>query len=391
MVLPHPLIPVTPRDYRRLAERRLPRFLFDYLDGGANDEITLAANVSDFQALRIRQKTLADVSDIDTSSVMMGEKVAMPLALAPIGMAGIFARRGEALRAARAADVPFTLSTVGVCPIDELRSTAQNFWFQLYMIRDRGVIEALLDRAAAAGCGTLLFTVDLPLTGMRHRDERNGMMAAGLKGQLLRAMQIAARPRWVVDVGLQGKPHSLGNFAGLVPGAEDVTSIRQWVSAQFDPSVTWKDIEWLRGRWKGKLVLKGLQEVEDATEAVKAGADGLIVSNHGGRQLDSVASSISKLAPIVDAVGEKIEVYVDGGVRGGVDIFKALALGARGVLIGRPWAWALAGAGEQGVADLLKIFRQELRVAMALSGVTGIGQIGRRHLDGGAGAGTGLT
>ena len=332
------LIPVTAHDYRRLAERRLPRFLFDYIDGGANDEITLAANVADFRALRIRQKALADVSDIDTSATMMGEKASMPLALAPIGMAGIFARRGEvqAVRAAKGCNVPFTLSTVGVCPIDEVRAAAQNFWFQLYMIRDRGVIEALLDRAADAGCTTLLFTVDLPLTGMRHRDERNGMLAAGLKGQLMRAAQLAARPRWVVDVGLQGKPHSLGNFAGLVPGAEDVTSIRQWVSAQFDPSVTWKDIEWLRSRWKGKLVLKGVQEVEDARAAVEAQADGLIVSNHGGRQLDSVASSISKLAPVVDAVGGDIEVFVDGGVRGGVDVFKALALGARGVLIGRP-------------------------------------------------------
>ena len=244
------LIPVTARDYRRLAERRLPRFLFDYIDGGANDEITLAANVADFQSIRIRQKALADVSNIDTSRVMMGETTSMPLALAPIGMAGIFARRGEAqaVRAAQACNVPFTLSTVGVCPIDEVRAAAQRkFWFQLYMIRDRGVIEALLDRAAAAGCTTLLFTVDLPLTGMRHRDERNGMMDKGLKGRLIKAMQLAARPRWVVDVGLQGKPHNFGNFAGVVPGADDLNSLRHGSAPQFDPSVTWKDIEWLRG------------------------------------------------------------------------------------------------------------------------------------------------
>lgn len=380
----HHVVPATAADYRRLAEKRLPRFLFDYIDGGANDELTLAANVADFQRVLIRQRVLVDVSAIDTATTLAGEATAMPLALAPVGMAGMFARRGEtqAVRAANAAGVPFTLSTLGICGLSEVRAAADRpFWFQLYMIRDRDAVQSLLQRAMDAGCTTLVFTIDLPMPGLRHRDTRNGMFVGGLTGLAAKVRQVGARPRWVRDVALGGKPLTFGNLVEQVPEATDLNTYAKWVNAQFDRSVTWKDIAWLRRIWKGKLILKGVQEVDDALAAVEVGADGVVVSNHGGRQLDSVASSISKLPAVADAVGQRIEVYVDGGVRSGVDIFKALALGARGVMIGRPWVWAMAGAGEAGVANLMATFKRELEVAMALAGVTRVEQINRTHLD----------
>jgi L-lactate dehydrogenase (cytochrome) len=327
---------------------------------------------------------LKNVDGIDTATTLAGRSVAMPLILAPVGMAGLFGRRGEVqgVRAANAHQLPFTLSTVGICSLEEVKAASgQPFWFQLYMVRDRGVIKELLARAEANGCDTLIFTVDLPLPGMRHRDTRNGMLASSLKGKLGKAWQLGTRPGWIWDVGIKGKPHSFGNLAHVVPDPTDLAAYRHWIDAQFDGSVTWKDIEWLRGVWKGKLVLKGIQEVEDARGAVSVGADGLIVSNHGGRQLDSVASSISKLPAIADAVGEQMEVLMDGGVRSGLDVFKAVALGAKGVFIGRPWVWAMAGAGEPGLNDLLANFKTELRVAMALAGVTRIADIGRHNLD----------
>ena len=378
------ILPATTLDYRRLAEKRLPRFLFDYIDGGANDEITLAANVSDFRKIRIRQRVLKDVSNIDTATLLAGEPAAMPVILAPVGMAGLYARRGEVqtVRAANAKNVPFTLSTVGICTLDEVAAAADKpFWFQLYMIRDRATVRNLLERAAGVGCTTLVFTVDLPLAGMRHRDTRNGMLDNSLRGKLGKAWQLATRPGWIVDVGVRGKPHSFGNLAHLVPDPTDLKAYRSWIDAQFDTSVTWKDIDWLRGIWKGRLILKGIQEPDDALAAAKVGADGVVVSNHGARQLDSVNSSISKLPGVVAAVGERMEVYVDGGARSGLDVFKAVALGARGVMIGRPWAWALAAGGEAAVAALLATFRKELEVAMALSGVTTIGQIGPDQID----------
>lgn len=378
------IVPATALDYRRLAEKRLPRFLFDYIDGGANDELTLAANVADFQEIRIKQRVLRDVSDIDTATTVAGEAVSMPVILAPVGMAGLYSRRGEtqAVRAANSAGVPFTLSTVGICPLSEVRAaSSQPFWFQLYMIRDRSAVQALLERASDNGCSTLVFTVDLPLAGMRHRDTRNGMLTDSLSGKLGRAWQLATRPGWIYDVGVRGKPHNFGNLADMVPDPSDLNAYKTWLDEQFDRSVTWKDIEWLRGIWKGKLILKGIQEVDDALSAAAVGADGIIVSNHGGRQLDSVASSISKLPAVVDAVGDKLDVYVDGGIRGGLDVFKALALGARGVMIGRPWVWALAGAGQTGITDLLATFKKELQIAMALSGVTKISEINRTLID----------
>lgn len=378
------VVPVTPNDYRRLAERRLPRFLFDYIDGAANQELTAAANVEDFRTIKIRQRVMRDVTDIDTGTTLAGTEAAVPLALAPVGMTGLFARRGEvrAARAAKASGVPFTLSTVSICPLQEVRDgVGAPFWFQLYMLRDRGVTRMLLEQAAAAGCTTLLFTVDLAVSGLRHRDTRNGIVSQGLRESLAKAWQIATRPRWAWDVGVCGRPHSFGNLARVLPVSSDQAAFRQWVSSQFDPSVTWRDIEWLRGIWKGRLIIKGVLESEDARAAIGVGADGVVVSNHGGRQLDSTASSISKLHEVARTVGGQAEIYLDGGVRSGVDVFKALALGANGVLIGRPWAWALAAGGQPAVERLLANFQRELQVTMALTGVTRIAEIGPEVLD----------
>jgi len=375
---------VTSADFRRHARRRLPRFLFDYYTGGAGREKTMAANVADWAAVGLRQRVLVDVDGIDTSSRLAGTDCALPLALAPVGLAGMAARRGEtqAVRAANAAGVPFALSTVGLCGLDEVAaaSTAP-FWFQLYMIRDRAVVEAVLDQAWAAGCRTLIFTVDLPMPGPRHRDVRNGMAVPGVHAKLLRISQVLARPGWVWDVAVRGKPMNLGTMNPHVAAASDPDSFRRWIDTQFDPRVTWSDIQWLRGKWAGKLLLKGILDVDDARSAVAAGADGIVVSNHGGRQLDGVASTASMLPRIVGAVGERTEVLVDGGIRGGIDVFRALALGARGVLIGRPWVWALAAAGQPGLARLLAGFRAELRLAMALTGVRRINDIGPDCLD----------
>lgn len=378
------IVPATALDYRTRAERRLPRFLFDYIDGGANDELTLAANVSDFSKIRLKQRVLRDVSHIDTGTTLAAEPVRMPIALAPIGLAGMMARRGEAqaVRVANDAGIPFTLSTVGICSQDEVKAASNKpFWFQLYMMRDRTAVRSLLDRALEAGCTTLVFTVDLPVTGMRHRDTRNGMLTPSLFGKLGRARQVLTRPGWIKDVALGGKPHGFGCLTGLVPDASSLNDFKAWIDAQFDHSVTWQDIEWLRDLWPGKLLLKGILEVEDALAATAVGADGVIVSNHGGRQLDSVASTISKLPAIAASVGGQIEVMLDGGVRSGVDVFKAIALGARGVLIGRPWAWALAGAGAPGLAALLGTFQREFEVAMALTGVNRVSDIRSELID----------
>jgi len=370
--------PVTTADYRRLAEKRLPRFLFDYIDGGANEEVTMAANVADFSRYRLKQRVMRDVGDISTGTVMCGTSCSMPLALAPVGMAGLMARRGETLgaRAAKKARVPFTASTVGICSLEEIKaSTGEPCWFQLYMLRDRAIVEKILERAAATGCDTLIFTVDLAVTGMRHRDWRNGMITEGFKSRIAKFRQLAARPSWLLDVGIRGKPHDFGNLLGVLTDPVDLVALKSFITSQFDPTVTWKDISWLRSIWKGKLLIKGILSADDALSAVAAGADGVIVSNHGGRQLDCVASGIVKLPEVVRAVGGQTEVYMDGGVRNGIDVVKAVALGASGVLIGRPWVWAAAGAGEQGLTDLLGVFQQEIRVAMALMGVNRLDEL----------------
>ena len=370
--------PVTALDYRRLAKKRLPRFLFEYIDGGANDEDTLAANVSDFRRFKLQQRVMRNVENIDTSTVLSGQPASMPLALAPIGIAGMMGRRGEVLgvRGAEAAGIPFTTSTLGICPLEEIQAaTDLPFWFQLYMLRDRELVVSLLERAVAAGCETLVFTVDLPVAGMRHRDARNPALSGRLAGKAVKFWQIATRPRWAVDVGLKGGPHILGNLREMVAGSDDLNEYQAFVQTQFDRSVTWDDIAWLRSLWKGKLIIKGVMTREDALEAADVGADGVVVSNHGGRQLDGVSSSILKLPEVVAAVGDRIEVYMDGGIRSGIDVVKAVALGANGVLIGRPWVWAMAGRGQQGLTDLLGVFQQEISVAMALMGVESIADI----------------
>ena len=370
--------PVTALDYRRLAEKRLPRFLFDYIDGGANEEQTMAANISDFGHLYLKQRVMRDVDHIDSSCILSGSAASMPLAIAPIGMAGMMARRGEVLgaRAASKAGIPFTTSTVGICPLEEVQAAiTEPIWFQLYMLRDRGLVESLINRAQTVGCNTLVFTVDLPVTGMRHRDSRNGMLGGGLPGALAKTWQLLTRPRWILDVGLRGKPHDFGNLREAVQFANDLNAFKAFIDSQFDPSVTWEDIAWLRTLWKGKLMVKGVMTGEDARAAVDVGADSVIVSNHGGRQLDGIASSIVKLPEVVAAAGENSEVFVDGGIRSGIDVLKAVALGARGVLIGRPWIWAVAARGEQGLVDLLAVFQQEIKTAMALMGVNRIDEI----------------
>ncbi len=375
-------------DHRERARRRLPRFLFDYIDGGAGNEATLAANLRELASLNLRQRVLVDVDAVDTATTLAGETLSMPVVLAPVGLGGLAARRGEvqAVRAADAAGIAFTLSTVGICSLDEVAAASRKpFWFQLYMLRDRDVVATLLERAWAAGCRTLVFTVDLPIPGVRLRDVRNGMDAAGLRSGLLRAAQVLARPGWIWDVALRGKPLRFGCLSEQVPNGNDLNAFKRWVDAQFDPGVTWRDIEWLRARWQGKLLLKGILDMDDARQAVRVGADGIVVSNHGGRQLDGVAGTLAKLPAIADAVGGELEVLVDGGIRSGSDVFKALACGARGVMLGRPWVWALAGSGEAGLRDYLDLLRRELRLAMMLTGNTRIDRIKRSHLDGSAG------
>ncbi|AGI24079.1 FMN-dependent alpha-hydroxy acid dehydrogenase [Pseudomonas sp. ATCC 13867] len=379
-----PPYPATSADYQALARARLPAFLCDYVDGGASDEQTLQANTRDWQDVHLRQRVLVDVERIDTRTTLAGQPCALPLALAPVGLAGLMARRGEvqAARAAEALQVPFSLSTVGICPVDEVHAaTTTPCWFQLYMLRDRGVVRAMLEKAWASGCRTLLFTVDLPLPGMRHRDTRHGLDAGGPGPALSRAWQVLGHPGWLWQVALRGRPLTFGSLSAQVPHARNIDAFKAWVDSQFDPGVTWADIEWLRGLWPGMLILKGILNADDARQAVRVGAQALVVSNHGGRQLDGVLSTARKLPEIAQAVGADIEVLVDGGVRSGTDLFRAVALGARGALIGRPWVWALAGAGEAGVRALIASWQRELLLAMTLAGVTRIADIDASHLD----------
>lgn len=376
--------PASAADWRLKAQARLPRFLFDYADGGATDEQTLRANETDWARITLRQRVLREVDGVDTRSTLAGQPCALPLALAPIGLAGLMARRGEvqAARAAEAVGVPFTLSTVGICPLAEVMNAVQRpIWFQLYMLRDRGIVSALLQRAWATGCRTLVFTVDLPISGMRHRDTRNGLSAPAAQAALIKATQLLARPGWIWDVGVKGQPHAFGNLSDQVPAAQDMDAFKAWVDTQFDPTVTWDDIEWVRQQWPGTVLLKGILDEDDARAAVQTGVQGLIVSNHGGRQLDGVASTAAKLPGICRAVDGALAVLVDGGVRSGVDVFRALALGAQGVLIGRPWVWALAGGGEAGLTELLRRWQQELKLAMTLAGVTCVADIGPQHVE----------
>lgn len=378
------LLPASYGDFRRQAERRLPRFLFDYYDGGAGAEVTLRRNTADWETVQLTQKVLCDASQMDCSVELFGEKLAMPLVLAPLGMGGMSSRRGEvqAKRAADAAGIAFCLSTVGVCPMEEVAQVSDKpFWFQLYMLKDRGVVQDILARAWDHGVRTLAFTIDLAVLGTRYRDIRNGMAGGLGPWGKLRAGPIdyALHPRWVLDVGLRGRPHGLGNVAKYVDGtgSGNVANFMLWMAGQFDPTVTWKDIEWLRTVWKGNLVLKGILDVADARQAVAIGADGMIVSNHGGRQLDGVASTAAMLPRIADAVGGETTLLVDGGIRTGQDLVRALALGAKAALIGRPWAFALGAGGEPALTRYLGLMKQDMKTALGLSGAINARDVGR--------------
>ena len=368
--------PATVLDYRELARRRLPRQLFDYYDGGAYEEQTMRSNVGDLADILLRQVVMRDVSTREQATEVLGQQLAFPVVLAPVGLAGMSAPRAE-VQAARAADragVPFIESTVSICGVEEVaRATSRPPWFQLYVMRDRSYAEDLMSRAQAVGSPVLVLTIDLAVVGARHRDVRNAMGATpSTAAKLRRGWDLASHPRWIRSVALGGKPLTFGNLEKAVPGASSPTAFREWVDAQFDPSVTWEDIAWVRENWPGKLVVKGVLDPEDARRAADAGVDGLVVSNHGGRQLDSVRSTVRALPDIAAAVGEEVEVLVDGGVRSGLDVVKMLALGARAALVGRAWVWAVAGAGEQGVRHMLAGLRSDIDVALALTGNTSV-------------------
>ena len=366
-------------DFRELARRRLPHFLFEYIDGGSYSETTLRRNVEDLRDIALRQRVLRDVSGLDLSTELFGQKLVLPVALAPIGLAGMNARRGEcqAVRAAETAGIPFTLSTVSACSLAEVaKAAARPFWFQLYMTRDRGFMRELLQEAVELNCSTLVFTVDMPVPGSRYRDYHSGLAgASGLTGAIRRTLQGAVKPAWAWDVGVMGRPHGLGNVIRKLEGKTGIEDFFAWMRENFDSSISWKDLDFIRSEWKGPLVIKGLLDAEDAVEAANLGADGIVVSNHGGRQLDGVPSTARALPAIAEAVGDRLTVLADGGVRSGLDVVRLLALGAKGVLLGRAWVFALAAQGQQGVEHMLRLIEAEMRVAMTLTGVKTISEI----------------
>jgi L-lactate dehydrogenase (cytochrome) len=371
-------------DYRELARRRLPKIFFEYIDGGSYAEVTLKRNVDDFANLVLRQRVMRDMSDLDTSIETLGQRYRMPVGLSPVGMAGMYGRRGEvqAARAAASGGVPFCLSTMGICGVEEVARAGVPPWFQLYILKDRGYMRELLRVAKAAGSPVLVLTVDLPLPGARYRDVRSGFRGlTGLRAFLNQAQDGLSHPRWLWDVWVNGRPHSLGSVAGALQSGGGARDFLTWIADNFDRSVTWADLDWIRAAWDGPLVIKGVLDPEDARDAVKAGAQGLVVSNHGGRQLDGVRSSISALPPIADAVGNDLELYLDGGVRSGLDVLKACALGAKACFVGRAWAYALGAGGQAAVTRLLEALRAELEVAMVLTGCRSIRDAGRDLLD----------
>jgi len=368
-------------DLRQVAHRRVPKAFIDYAESGSYTQSTLHANRADLDGVKLRQRVLVDVDHRSTETTIVGETVSMPVALAPIGLCGMQHGDGEILacRAAQAAGVPFTLSTMSICSIEDVAAAVDKpFWFQVYVIRDRGFMAELIQRAAAAKCSALVLTVDLQILGQRHLDIKNGMTVPP-EIRLKNIIDIATKPAWALSV-LRGKRKTFGNLAGHVKGMENVNSLAQWTAQQFDPTLNWKDIEWVKSLWPGKLILKGIMDVDDARIAAKTGADALVCSNHGGRQLDGAASSISMLPKLVDAVGADIEVLFDGGVRTGQDIERALALGARGCLIGRSYVYGLGAYGQAGVGKALEILKKELDVTMALTGVSRVAQIGHNVL-----------
>jgi L-lactate dehydrogenase (cytochrome) len=368
-------------DLRRLAQRRVPRMFYDYADSGAWTESTYRANEADFQAIKLRQRVAHDISKRNLATKMIGIDASMPVAIAPTGMTGMQHADGEILgaRAAEKFGIPFCLSTMSICSIEDIAAnTSKPFWFQLYVMRDRDFSGRLIDRAKAAGCSALVLTLDLQVLGQRHKDLKNGLSAPP-KPTLANIINLLTKPAWCMEM-LGTKHRSFGNIVGHVKGVEDMSSLSEWTAEQFDPSLNWKDIEWIRKRWGGKLVLKGIQDAEDARMAVQSGADALIVSNHGGRQLDGASSSINALPTIADAVGSQIEVWMDGGIRSGQDVLKAVALGARGTMIGRAFLYSLGAMGEAGVTKCLEIIRNELDITMAFCGRNDIREVDRSIL-----------
>jgi L-lactate dehydrogenase (cytochrome) len=365
-------------DLRQLAHRKVPRAFIDYAETGSYAEQTLRANRADLERVTLRQRILCDISTRSTQTTILGEPAALPLALAPIGLCGMQRGDGEILacRATERAGIPFTLSTMSICSIEDVAgAVGKPFWFQVYVMKDRGYIRALIERAAAAKCSALVLTVDLQLVGQRHCDLKNGMTVPP-QIRLKNIIDIATKPAWALSIA-RGKRKTFGNVAGHYPGMNKVTVLSKWIAEQFDPTLTWKDVEWIKSLWPGKLILKGILDVEDARTAVKTGAAALVVSNHGGRQLDGAPSSISALPPIADAVGNDIELMFDGGIRSGQDIARALALGARSCMSGRAYLYGLGAAGEAGVARAIEIMRSELDVTMGLMGVTRVADITR--------------
>jgi L-lactate dehydrogenase (cytochrome) len=365
-----------PSDYREAARRRLPPFLFHYIDGGAYAEHTLRRNVSDLAEIELRQRILKNVESLDLSTRLFGTMLAMPVVLAPVGLTGMFARRGEvqAARAAAARGIPFTLSTVSICAIEEVqKASSPPIWFQLYVLKDRGFMRDALERAMAAGISTLVFTVDMPTPGARYRDAHSGM--SGPNAAFRRMLQAVLHPHWTWDVGVCGRPHDLGNISAYRAKPTKLEDYIGWLGANFDPSISWRDLEWIRDIWKGSMVIKGIIDPEDACDAVRFGADGIIVSNHGGRQLDGVRSTARALPDIVDAVKGELKLLADSGIRSGLDVVRMLALGADAVLLGRAFVYALAADGEKGVAKLLDLIANEMRVAMTLTGARSIAEI----------------
>lgn len=376
--------PATVLDYRELARRRLPRQLFDYVDGGAYEEATMRANVRDLEGVLLRQLVMRDVSEREKAVEVLGQRLAMPVILAPVGLGGMLARRAEvqAARAAEAAGVPFIESTVSICGVEEVaQATTTPPWFQLYVLRDRDYAQELMGRAQAVGSPVLVLTIDLAVVGARHRDVRNALGGrTSTWAKAMRGVDIATHPAWIRDVPVKGKPLTFGNLEKAVPDARTPDAFREWVDAQFDPSVTWDDVAWVRERWNGRLVVKGVLDPEDARRAVDAGVDGIVVSNHGGRQLDSVPSTARALPEVADAVGAEVEVLADGGVRSGLDVVKMVALGARAVLVGRAWAWAVAARGQAGVRHVLGVLKADMDVALALTGHTSFAGLDRSAL-----------
>ncbi|MDP5252749.1 MULTISPECIES: FMN-dependent L-lactate dehydrogenase LldD [unclassified Vibrio] len=369
------------KDYQLAAKRRLPPFLYHYIEGGAYAEHTLAKNSEDLQHIYLKQRVLKDMSSLDISTTLFGESFSMPIALAPVGLTGMYARRGE-VQAARAAEkkgIPFTLSTVSVCPIAEVTQAIERpMWFQLYVLKDRGFMKAVLEQAKANGVSTLVFTVDMPVPGARYRDKHSGM--SGPYAPLRRLMQSVCHPRWAFDVGIMGKPHDLGNISAYRQTPTALADYIGWLGQNFDPSISWQDLEWIRDFWQGPMIIKGILDPQDAKDAVRFGADGIVVSNHGGRQLDGVLSTAHALPRIAECVKSDLAILVDSGIRSGLDVVKMLALGADCTLLGRAFIYALAAQGQTGVENLLDIFEQEIRVAMTLTSTKNIHDFNQQSL-----------